>query len=44
VLGGFAQGVVFTYLEINASNIVPRAAQLAGEIALDRPALSVFKR
>jgi endonuclease/exonuclease/phosphatase family metal-dependent hydrolase len=35
----FEQGVFFTYLEINASNIVPRAAQLAGEIALDHPAL-----
>jgi endonuclease/exonuclease/phosphatase family metal-dependent hydrolase len=35
----FAQGVVFTYQEINASNIVPRAAQLAGEIALNHPAL-----
>jgi hypothetical protein len=36
----FAQGVFFTYLEINASNIVPRAAQLAGEIALDHPAMN----
>jgi endonuclease/exonuclease/phosphatase family metal-dependent hydrolase len=35
----FLQGVIFTYEEINASNFAPRAAQLAREIALNRPAL-----
>jgi endonuclease/exonuclease/phosphatase family metal-dependent hydrolase len=35
----FAQGAYLTFLEINASNIAPRAAQLAGEIALNQPAL-----
>ena len=35
----FVQGVALTYEEINESNFAPRAAQLAGEIALHRPAL-----
>jgi hypothetical protein len=35
----FLQGVIFTYEEINASNFAPRAAQLAREIARNRPAL-----
>jgi hypothetical protein len=38
----FAQGVLLTYLEItqiNANNIIFRAALLAGEIASNRPAL-----
>ena len=34
----FLQGVIFTYEEINASNFAPRAAQLAREIARNRPA------
>jgi hypothetical protein len=38
-LPAFLQGAYLTYLEINASNIVPRAAQLAGEITLHHPAL-----
>jgi hypothetical protein len=35
----FLQGVIFTFKEINASNFAPRAAQLAREIAYNRPAL-----
>jgi hypothetical protein len=35
----FVQGVALTYEEINESNFAPRAAQLADEIALHRPAL-----
>jgi hypothetical protein len=38
-LPAFLQGAYLTYLEINASNIVPRAAKLAGEITLHHPAL-----
>jgi hypothetical protein len=38
-LAEFLNGAYFTYLEINASNIAPRAAQLASEITLNHPAL-----
>ena len=38
-LAAFLQGAFLTYQEINASNIVLRATQLAGEIALHHPAL-----
>jgi endonuclease/exonuclease/phosphatase family metal-dependent hydrolase len=38
-LAGFLQGAYLTYLEINASNIAPRAAQLASEITFNHPAL-----
>jgi endonuclease/exonuclease/phosphatase family metal-dependent hydrolase len=38
-MSAFVQGVALTYEEINESNFAPRAAQLAGEIALHRPAL-----
>jgi hypothetical protein len=40
----FAQGVFFTYLEINASNIVPRVAQLAAKSPSIIQPWSAFKR